>query len=211
MKNRGINRILTIVGVCAVAGALAGIAGSAAAPSKSKSSAATAKAKAKAKAQKRAAALRAGRHDGGRGHRPGGRGFGFRMGLGGPPVHSESVVPNADGTGFDTVTMDSGNLESIDGTKLTIKEGTDKATYKTVEIDVGSDAKVVRNHEEAKLSDLKADDNVHVIQGPKGNFVMAESDDFRAQERKEHGDFRRGAAGPPPPPDAPPGPPPTGA
>ena len=209
MKNRGLNRILTIVGVCAVAGALAGIAGSAAAPSKTKASA-TAKAKAKAKAQKRAAALRAGRHDGGRG-RPGGPGFGFRMGLGGPPVHSESVVPNADGTGFDTVTMDSGNLESIDGTELTIKEGTDKATYKTVKIDVGSDAKVVRNHEEAKLSDLKEDDNVHVIQGPKGNFVMAESDDFRAQEEKEHGRFHRGAAMPPPPPDAAPGPPPTGA
>lgn len=199
MKNKGPNRILTIIGVCAVAGALAGIAGSAAAPSKTKPSASASKSKSSAATR---AAHRAGRRG------PGGPGFGFRMGLGGPPVHSESVVPNADGTGFDTVTMDSGNLESIDGTELTIKEGTAKATYKTVKIDVGSDAKVVRNHEEAKLSDLKENDNVHVVQSPKGNFVMAESDAFHAQERKDHGRRFRPGAGPPLPPD---GPPPTGA
>lgn len=192
MKNRGLNRILTIVGVCAVAGALAGIAGSAAAPSKTKTSASAAKSKSKSAATTRGV-HRAGRRG------PGGPGFGLRMGLGGPPVHSEAVVPNEDGTGFETVTTDSGNLESIDGTELTIKEGTDKATYKTVKVDVGSDAKVVRNHEEAKLSDLKADDNVHVVQGPKGNFVMAQTDAFRAQERKEHRRFRPGSAPPPPP------------
>src|SRR3954447_13050944 len=129
MKQSGLRRIGVVVAICALAGALAGIAGSAAAPSKSTQ--AQKKAKAQAKAQRQA--LRRG---------PGGRGlfFGGPGGPGGGPVHSESVVPNADGTGFDTITTDAGILKSVDGNTLHIKEGTDKATYKDdVAIDVGSD------------------------------------------------------------------------
>ena len=53
-------------------------------------------------------------------------------------MHSETVIPNADGTGFVTITADAGSLKSVDGNTLHIKEGTDKATYKDdVAIDVG--------------------------------------------------------------------------
>jgi hypothetical protein len=135
-------------------------------------------------------------------------------------VHSEAVVPNEAGTGFDTITTDSGKLTSVDGSTLKIAEGTDKKKYKDVTIDVGSSPTVVRNREKATLSDLKEGDHVHVIQAPKGNFVMAEDDAFIAKEQKDHEKFggRHGFRGGPghgpgfgpPPPGAPADPPPPG-
>src|SRR4051794_9375765 len=137
MKRPGLGRIGAIVAICALVGALAGIAGSAAAPTK-KSAAA------KKSAQKRAAVRKAKvLHFRGRFRGPGPAGAGIRAG--GPPVHSEAVVPNAAGDGFDTITMDNGKLKSADGSKLTVTEGTDKKTYGEPTIDVGSDAKVFRN------------------------------------------------------------------
>src|SRR3954452_345090 len=205
MNGRGLRRMTFVIAICALVGALAGIAGSAAAPSNSKSKAkTTAKAKAKAQLKAQRRALK--------------RSFRFGPGPGpmrGPmfgPVHSEAVIPNADGTGFDTLTSDSGTLNSVDGTTVHVKEGTDKKTYKDdVAIDVGNDAEVFRNHEKAKLSDLKPGDHVHVIQAPKGNIVIAEDDAFIAKEQKEHKDFRGerhhgfGFGGPPPGPPGPPG------
>ena len=192
-----------VISVCALAGAIAGIAGSAAAPSKSKS-----QAQAAAKAKKQALAKRQAFRQGFRGrmHR------GFAFGIGGPggpmggPVHSEVVVPKPDDSGFFTITMDSGTLNGVDGTTVDLKEGTDKATYNdSVKIDVGGDAKVFRNGKEAKLSDLQPKDHVHVIQGgPKGNVVMAADDAFIAQQKQEH--HWGPKMGPPPgDPDGPPG------
>jgi hypothetical protein len=206
VKGAGFRRITIVIAVCALAGAIAGIAGSAAAPSSSSKAQAAKKAKSTAKAKKQAATRQ--------GPRFGFRHFGPGPGPGGPffggpggPVHAEAVVPNADGTGFDTITTDGGILNGVDGTTVDIKEGTDKTTYKdSVKIDVGSDAKVIRNHEDAKLSDLKAGDHVHVIQAPKGNVVLAEDDAFLQQEQKEHErwDRHRGFGAPvPPPPGAP--------
>ena len=138
MKAPQLKRMTLVIAVCALVGALAGIAGSAAAPTKK--SATQAQKKAQKKAAKRALkrAFRVG---------PGGPG-----GPGGPrfmrgPVHATAVVPNEDGTGFDTITTDAGTLNSVDGTTVHLKEGTDKKVYKDdVAIDVGSDAKVIRNH-----------------------------------------------------------------
>jgi hypothetical protein len=196
VRQSGLKRVSAVVVICALIGALAGIAGSAAAPSKS-SKATQAQKKAKAKAQRKAAkrALR---------HGPGGPRmfFGGPGGPGGGPVHSEAVVPNADGTGFDTVTSDSGKLTSVDGNNLNITEGTDKAKYKDVSIDAGDSPTVVRNHAKATLGDLKAGDHVTVFKGPKGTFVMAEDDAFIAQEQKDHPGFgfgRHHGHGPPPP------------
>lgn len=172
-----------VIAVTALVGALAGIAGSAAAPSKSSKQA---QAQKKA-AQKKARALRgAFRHGPGPG-----------IGFGGGPVHAQAVVPNEDGTGFVTVTTDAGTLNSVDGTTVHVKEGTDKKVYKDdVAIDVGNDATVIRNHEKAKLSDLKEGDQVRVITGaPGGNVVIAEDDASAAQEKKksrEHGFGHRG-------------------
>jgi hypothetical protein len=182
-----------VIAACAVVGAIAGIAGSAAAPSGSKSKA-TAKAQKQA-AKKRALALK-------RGFRLGGPG---RFGFFGGPVHATAVIPNRDGTGFDTITTDAGTLNSVDGTTVHLKEGTDKATYKDdAAIDVGSDAKVIRNRANAKLSDLKQGDHVRVITGgPKGSIVIAEDDAFIAQQKKEwerrgFGHHGFGPGGPPP-------------
>jgi hypothetical protein len=182
-----LGRIGVIVAICALAGALAGIAGSAAAPTKK---AATTKA-----AQKKGFARHFGMRHGG------GFGFGMRGGpaSGGPPVHAETIVPNAKGDSFNTVTMDNGKLKSVAGTKVTLTEGTDKATYGTPTIDVGSDARVFRNHAKATLGDLKEGDFVHVLKGPQGTLVVAESADFRAQEQKDHQGFDGlGRFGPPP-------------
>jgi hypothetical protein len=180
-----------VIAVCAFAGALAGIAGSAAAPSKSTQAQ---KAKAKALKKQAKAQFRTGRRG------PGGPGFfGGHGGPGGGPVHSEAVVPNADGTGFDTITEDGGKLTTVDGNTLNITEGTDKAKYKDVSIDVGSSPTVFRNGATATLGDLKPDDQVRVIRGtPKGTVVVAEDAAFMAQEKKDHEGFGHGHGGPPP-------------
>jgi hypothetical protein len=210
-----VRRIGLVVAICAFAGALAGIAGTMAAPSSHKSSKSSSSARS-ALEQKRAFGMRM-RMRG----RPGiakAFGFGFGFGFGGP-VHSETVIPNDKGDGFITVTTDSGKLKSIDGTKLTVTEGTDKKTYAEPTIDVGSDARVIRNGKKATLSDLKEDDFVHILKGgPKGTIVFAEDAAFRAQQEKMRKHFERGFRhdhhkfgpggfpGPPPP-----GPPPPGA
>jgi type II secretory pathway pseudopilin PulG len=182
MNRPQLKRMTIVIAACASAGAIAGIAGSAAAPS-SKSKSGSAQAQAQKQAQKlRARALR-------RGFRLGPVGPGFARG----PVHAEAVVPNAAGTGFTTITTDAGTLKSVDGTTVHLKEGTDKATYKDdVAIDVGSNAKVIRNHQDAKLTDLKAGDHVRVITGaPRGNVVIAEDDAFIAQEKKRFRQFKK--------------------
>ena len=90
----------------------------------------------------------------------------------GPPVHSESVVPNDKG-GFDTITMDQGSFASLSGDQLTITEGTKRATYKKATLTIPSGATVRRNGEKAQLSDLKAGDTVLVAQSPDGTVVDA--------------------------------------
>jgi hypothetical protein len=181
MRKPGLIRVTGVIAACAVVGAVAGIAGSAAAPSSSS------KANAKAKSHVR--------HGFRRG--PMGR---AGMGLGGPPVHADLVVPNQNGDGFDKVTMDSGKLKAIDGSSLTVTEGTDKANYREPTIDVGASPKVVRNHQAAALGDLKVGDFVHIVQGPQGTFVMAEDAAFRANEPKDRGPWHHGHG----PPDGPP-------
>jgi hypothetical protein len=90
----------------------------------------------------------------------------------GPPVHANAVVPNDKG-GFDAVTMDRGSFSSLSGDQLTITEGTKTATYKTVTLTIPSGATVRRNGEQAQLSDLKAGDEVLVVQSPNGTVVGA--------------------------------------
>jgi hypothetical protein len=169
MNSRGLKRVGLVVAVCALAGAIAGIAGSMAAPSKS------ARSKARAAHAMRMRWAHGARH----------LGMGLGIEPGGPPVHAEAVVPNAAGDGFQTITTDAGKLKAIDGSKLTVTEGTDKATYAEPTIDVGSSPTVYRNHEKVSLSDLKEGDFVRIVQGPKGTLVWAEDPDFRAKEQSE--------------------------
>jgi hypothetical protein len=194
MNRRGLGRVAVVIAICAFVGALAGIAGTAAAPSKSNKAAVKKAAKRQMHEVRRA--FRGGFMPG-----PAGPGFG--------PVHAEVVVPNQDGTGFLTITTDTGTLNSVDGTTVHLKEGTTQTTYKDdAAIDVGSGARVIRNGANATLSDLKQGDHVRVITGaPKGNVVIAADDAFIQQRQKDHEGWRDRFFGPKgrqvPPPGAP--------
>jgi hypothetical protein len=109
------------------------------------------------------------------GHGPKGR---PPMLFGGPPVHSEMVVPTKSGDGFETITQDSGKVQSVSGSQVTITEGTEQATYKTVTLDIPSDARVIRNGKAADPSDLQQGDQVHVSQSPQNSFVFAADSTF---------------------------------
>jgi hypothetical protein len=170
-----------VVGACALVGAIGGIAGSAAAPSSTSETQTITN-----------------------GHKGWGPGRGGRPGLagGGPAVHAELVVPNKDGNGFITVTLDSGKVKSVSGDQLTITEGTDKATYKDATLTIPSNATVRRNFADAKLSDLKEGDHVHVRQSSEGSFVFAVDDAHQGQRPGPgwgHGAGRPGPYGAPPP------------
>ena len=152
MQRSTMMRTGAVGAICALAGATAGIAGSSASSSKPTQTAVA------------SAAIADG---------PGVRlKFGPLADAAGPPVHSDTVVPNEKG-GFDTVTMDRGSFSSLSGNQLTITEGTKTATYKTVTLTIPSGATVRRNGEAAKLSDLKSGDTVMVMQSPKATVVAA--------------------------------------
>lgn len=85
-------------------------------------------------------------------------------------VHADAVV--ATKTGFVTVTLDRGFVQSVNGQQLTIREGTKKATYKTVTLTIPSDAKVRDNGQTAALSALTAGERVWVLQGPNATHVI---------------------------------------
>jgi len=171
-------RIGAVIALCALGGAAAGIAGSAAAPSS--------KAK-KANSGRRVGPL-----------------FGHR---GGPAVHANAVVLNKAGNGFITVTEDSGKVKSLSGGQLTITEGAGNVTYKDVSLTIPSNATVVRNHARSQLSALHTGDFVHVSQSSEETFVVAEDTNFRNSERNRFGG-PRGYGGPGVPHGGPPGEPP---
>lgn len=149
-------------GVCVGVGAVAGIAGSAAAPTRPSKS-------------PRSAAVRY----------VGGRAAGTALpvapgivmlaaGSVQQPVHGVEVVPNKGGDGFDTVTDDSGTVKSVSGDTLTIVEGTDKATYATPAVTIPAGATVQRNFQPAKLADIQPGDHVDVRSDSDGTTnVMA--------------------------------------
>jgi flavin-dependent dehydrogenase len=154
-------RTAAIGAACAMAGTGAGIAGSSAAT--------------KSKSSNRSAAAN---------DRPGPPGGPFRLG-GGPPVHSESVVPNKARDGFITVTTDAGVVKSASGDQLTITEGTKTLTYKDVTLTIPSDATVRRNGTTAALSDLQAGD--HVIVSNSSEATHVDAFDSQHRPRPPHG------------------------
>lgn len=182
MRRNKLPQLSIVIVVCALVGALAGIAGSAAAPSK--------------KSANGKALPFAPRH-GFRG--PGGPGFG----PGGPAVHAEAVVPNRAGNGFTTVTSDAGTIKSISGSDVTIDESVGTLHYKDATVTIPSGATVIRDHAKAAVSDLKEGDFIRVISSSDGTFVMAEDAAFRKQERQRFGGPGRFDHHGPPPPGAP--------
>lgn len=175
MKRTRFRQAATATAICATVAAMVGIATGAAAPSHKNGS-----------GTRRAAPPMP--FAGPIGPPPGGH---FRVGFrgpdafGGPPVHSEMVVPNKAGDDFITVTQDNGKVNSVSGTQLTITEGTEDATYKTVSLDVPGDAKVVRDGKKAELGDLQEGDQVHVSQSSEGSFVFATDKQFQKKMLKQ--------------------------
>jgi hypothetical protein len=149
MKRSTILRTGALGALCAVAGGAAGIAGTSASSSRTLSAPTFP-------------------------HRHGFLFFGAgpRADAAGPPVHSDTVVPNKSG-GFDTITMDRGSFSSLSGDQLTITEGTKTATYKTVTLTIAPGATIRRNGAQAQLADLKAGAEVTVLHSPKATVVMA--------------------------------------
>jgi hypothetical protein len=88
-------------------------------------------------------------------------------------VHADAVV--ATRSGFVTVTLDRGFVQSVSGQQLTIREGTKKATYKTVTLTIPSNAKVREDRRTSSLSALTAGQPVWVLQGPNATRVIARS------------------------------------
>jgi hypothetical protein len=86
-------------------------------------------------------------------------------------VQGTVVVASKDG--FGTVTFNRGFVQSVSGRQLTIKEGTKKATYRTVTLAIPAGAKVRDNGKSASLSQVTAGQRVGVVQGPKRTWVIA--------------------------------------
>jgi hypothetical protein len=149
MKLRRLPYVIAAV-ACLAVGALAGITGGSAATTKTKARPANAKA----------------------GHwgRPGG------PLVGGPPVHSVSVIPNKAGTAFDTVTLDGGTVQSVSGQELTIEEGTKTLKYKTVTLTIPGGATVHRDGKTAQLGDLQKGDHAIVIANSDGTTMVDAAD-----------------------------------
>ena len=137
-----------VIGACAALGAVGAYVGNAAS-SPTASSAATAKAK----------------QAGPNGQRRGPFGRLRRA------VHADLVVPTKDGK-FVNVTVDRGIVEKVEGNTLTLREGTTKATYKTIAIDLPASAVVRIKRKPSRLSDVKAGQHAMVVRGPQRTLVV---------------------------------------
>jgi hypothetical protein len=97
-----------------------------------------------------------------------GDGFGAR-GIGGRGLHGEFVVKDADGK-FVTRLSQQGKVTAVDSGSITLKseDGFTK-TYK-----LNGDTKINRNHEEAKVADIKVGDNAAVVALKSGDDATAQ-------------------------------------
>ncbi|HEX3909755.1 MAG TPA: hypothetical protein VHW67_03500 [Solirubrobacteraceae bacterium] len=133
-------------------------------------------------------------------HPPGGM-MGGRPGDGpGGAVHSLSVVPDKAGTSFITVTSDRGTVQSVDsgaGT-ITLVEGTESTTYKTLTLTIPSGATITRDGKKAALGEVVAKDRVSVSSSSEGTTVFAADSSFKPQDGKGGPPGMRGPGGPPP-------------
>ncbi|HZU39737.1 MAG TPA: hypothetical protein VE992_01725, partial [Solirubrobacteraceae bacterium] len=86
-------------------------------------------------------------------------------------VHGELVV--ATRQGFKTIVLDRGFVDSVSGNALVIREGTRKATYRTLTLTIPAGARVIDNRQPATLSQLTPGEHVLVVQGPQRTLVVA--------------------------------------
>jgi len=86
-------------------------------------------------------------------------------------VHGDLVVHTKDG--FQTASFDRGRVDSISGDRLTLTEGTPKASYRSVTLTIPADARVRDGGSRTELSSVTVGQRVLVIQAPKRTIVFA--------------------------------------
>lgn len=110
----------------------------------------------------------------GKGLRPGGKAFGRpglgARGLGGHGLHGEFVVKDKDGK-FVTRLSQRGEVTAVDSKSVTLKSE-DGYTKKYT---VTGDTKILRNHDEAKIADVKVGDNAGVVATKDGDNATAQT------------------------------------
>jgi hypothetical protein len=157
-----------VAGTCALIGALGGIAeGSAAAKSHAKVHSAV-----------QTTSSTSGTPSGGPGGGPPGGPGGFGPRDGGPSIHSVSVQLNQAGTGYVTVTSDSGTIQSVDttGDTVTVVEGLSSSPYATTKLSVPSGATIQLDGKTSTLSALAAGDHVVVSSSSDGTTTVFATD-----------------------------------
>ena len=87
-------------------------------------------------------------------------------------VHADAVVPDGKG-GFARATIDRGFVTSVSGDRLTLREGTRRATYQTVTLTIPASARVRDDGRQAKLADVKPGQHAVVLRLPRGTVVRA--------------------------------------
>ena len=76
-------------------------------------------------------------------------------------------------SGFATVTLERGVVDSVSGNQLNLTERTKKAVYKSVTLTIPSNATVRVNRQKATLGQLKPGQHVTVVSAPKRTLVVA--------------------------------------
>jgi hypothetical protein len=100
-------------------------------------------------------------------------------------VHGDVVVHTK--TGFSTVTFDRGKVDSVNGQRLTITEGTAKSSYKTVTLTIPANAIVRDNRSKSTLSAVKPGQRVLVLAAPQHTYVVARTPKRTAKTRTRTG------------------------
>lgn len=145
MKHRMLVKTTAIGASCALIGAGAGIASSTA--SSQSGSSAAAPAAGHARHAGRARAMRR-------------------------AVHADLIVA-VRGGGFQKATIDRGVVRSVTGDRLTLAEGTARATLREITLTIPANARVRDNRQASTLAALKPGERVAVWQGPKRTLVSA--------------------------------------
>jgi hypothetical protein len=86
-------------------------------------------------------------------------------------VHGDLIVRTR--SGFVTVSVDRGFVQSVSGQQLTLKEGTKTNAYKTVTLTIPSSARVRVDRHPATLSAVKSGQRAIVVQAPQRTLVIA--------------------------------------
>jgi hypothetical protein len=86
-------------------------------------------------------------------------------------VQGSAVVRTKDG--FSTLTFERGKVDSVSSGRLTLTEGTPKASYRTVTVTIPANAVVRDDRQKASLSDVKPGQRALVLTAPNRTYVIA--------------------------------------